>query len=75
LSTLFVVVTCSQRAPVPGSGNREDLVYWKLFKTNNSLVDAYPGENEDSVTNVEVKIAMQKFIELVSIPAIVTSWY
>ena len=64
---------CWQRAPIPGTGDGEGLVYWKLFMTNNSLVDAYPGESGDYVTTVDVKIAIQKFIELVSIPAIVTS--
>jgi len=73
LSNSFVVVTCWQRAPVPGSGDGEGLVYWELFKTNNSLVDAYPGESGDYVTNVEVKIAIRKFFDLVSISATVTS--
>jgi len=51
----------------------ESLVYWELFKTNNSLVDSYPGENGYNVTNVKVNMLIRKFIELVSIPAIVTS--
>jgi len=63
-----------QRTTNPGNAQgNESLVYWELFRTKNSLVNAHPGQSRFTVTNVTVFMHVSKFVELVSISGIVTS--